>query len=125
MIWISQLLLVKGHFQTFSCGSAVLRILVAHVQSVFSEEFISMGKLSARNIAQAFLVYYNISYSKLIFTSSAIPHLGGLSLSLGWDRGTVCFEYLYTLFHPVLGHRTLGSGDNMNIKNVVRLITLH
>lgn len=125
MIWISQLLFVKGHFQTFSCGSGVLRILVAHVQSVFSEELISMGKLSARNTAQACSVYYNISYSQLIFTSSAIPHLGGLSLSLGWDRGTVCFEYLYTLFHPVLGHHTLGSGDNMNIKNVGRLITLH
>lgn len=109
-IQFSQSLFVKGHFQTFSCGSGVWRILVAHAQRVFSEEFNSMGKLSASNTAC--FVYYNISYSQLIYTSSAIPHLCGLSLSLGWDRGTVCSEYLYTLFHPVLGHHTPGSGYN-------------
>ncbi len=93
------------------------------MQSVFSEEFISTGKLSAKNPAQACTVYHNMSYSQFTFLYSVIAHLGGLFLSLGWDRGTVCSGYLYALFHPVHGHHTLGSGDK-NIKNASSLITV-
>lgn len=83
------------------------------MQSVFSEEIYFHRQTICKESAQACIVYHNMPYSQFIFLYSLpIAHLGGLFLSLGCDRGTACCGDLYTLFHPVYGHHTLGSGDN-------------
>ncbi len=77
MIWFSQSLHVKGYFQTFSWGSAVWRILVAHMQSMFSEEFISTGKLSAIESSTSMHCVHDMSYSQFIFCILSLLTLVG------------------------------------------------